>query len=531
MLKHYLTSCLLLSLLLFSNCSEDEFISDSLVLTNLEAKSGGVSDTKEPVLNNVSVNGSKVTLNFTNHASPAQPEGGFELIMDGKRTKTNITDRIFSGSKNVSMSFTASNPTSHSYQIYARWNSGYKSSNELSGKGGGNAPGTPDDDNDQDLDGVKKPSNIKQPVIKSLTFNGKKVTINFVNFAAPRQPEGGYELMLDGKRTNTDITPRVNGSEQVLSMSFTLDKPDDHFYQIYARWQSGYIGSKRMYPGQATGDDGKSSPSSSPTLSMTNMKLVKAYEFEDNIGRNVTYERDGLKHQHQGRQDGQVVSVDGVGAYRFRIDPNGSTSYRHELIPRDLPSPYFKNGWEAIWDHEYVYEVRMKFSEKYELGFGWTSFFGAKNDYTTSRLGSFTLYTEGDHYFNRQYYAKHETKDRRGENRVYTYLDADGNKLTPGVDFHKAKKMGRGYPTVADDKGKWIKWTYHIKWSYNDNGFIKIYKDGKLFYTYNGSTGFKDDQGPYIKFGLYNSSWKNDKNTGSSLQESYVDYVKVYVPK
>lgn len=533
-MKHSLTSCLILLLFCFTHCSEDNLISGSYLSTNLDVQTLSVSNPKVPVLTNVAINGSQVALSFTNHAAPNQPEGGFELMLDGKRTKTEITDRVYSTSKNVTMSFSVDNPAGKTYQIYARWNSGYKSSNEMSGTNTGEAEAP--NGTETDISDVEEPSNAKQPVIKELFFDGQKVTIDFVNFAAPRQPEGGYELMLDGKRTYTNITPRVNGTSEVLSMTFTIDNPENHYYQIYALWNTGFIGSKSFYRGQATivGDQDEEESDNSPSSTLPKMKLIKAYEFEDNIGRNVNYSQDGLKVHHLGRQDGKVVSVDGVGAYRFRITPTGTTnSYRQELVPRNLPSPYFNsnNGFEPQWDKEYIYEVRMKFSADHQVGSGWTAYFSAKNDYTVSRLGSFTIYAFGDHYWSRQYYAKNYTSSRNGEASVFAHLDANGKLLDPGIDFKETSGFGAGYTKYDSDINNWVKWTYHVKWSYNESGFIRIYKNGKLFYSYDGPTGFKDDQAPYIKFGLYNSSWKQGEQTGAMLQESYIDYLRVYVPE
>lgn len=535
-MKRSLTTCLILLCFAFTRCSEDELVSSAYLSADLHALSA--ANPKVPVLTHVAINGTTVTLSFTNHAAPEQPEGGYELMLDGRRTKLEVTDRIYSSSKNVTMRFSVEDPASKNYQIYARWNSGYKSSNALSGADASGAVRT--QEAEEDIGDVEKPANINQPVIKDLIFDGKQVTIKFVNFAAPRQPEEGYELMLDGKRTYESITPRVNGPEKVLSMTFTVDDPKKHHYQVYALWKTGYIGARTFWPSQATmaGDDDEEEEeddNNTPTpAALPNLKLVRAYEFEDNIGRNVDLKRDGLKVHHLGRKDGKVVSVDGVGAYHFRITPSGTkNSYRQELIPRNLPSPYFNgsNGFEPQWNKEYVYEFRMKLSSNHQMGSDWTSYFSAKNDYTVSRSGAFAMYVFGDHYWSRQYYARNHTTKRNGEASVFAHLDADGQLLEPNVDFKKTSGFGQGYNKYDSDINQWVQWTYHIKWSYTNSGFIRIYKNGKLFYDYNGPTGFKDDQAPYIKFGLYNSTWKQGEKEGAQLQEAFVDYLRVYVPE
>ena len=85
-----------------------------------------------PVLDNVTSDGLNVTLHFTNLSAPKGPEGGYELILNGERTKLEITDRVYSNEEKVTMSFALSEPGAYEFQVYARWNSGYQTSNSVS---------------------------------------------------------------------------------------------------------------------------------------------------------------------------------------------------------------------------------------------------------------------------------------------------------------------------------------------------------------------------------------------------------------
>ncbi|WPP50289.1 heparin lyase I family protein [Catalinimonas niigatensis] len=546
-MKHFSITCLLFLLIGLTNCAEDDILSSDFSDVNLSSESVEILNPRQPVLTRVTTDGTKVTLEFTNHASPNKPEGGYELMVNGKRTGNTYTPRLDSNEKNLTMVFNIGDAASKNYQVYARWNSGYLSSNALDANESlsGESTSSSSSRTSTGTSDVKAPSNLKQPVISDVSIDGSDVVITFVNFSAPQKPEGGYELMVNGERTKENIVPRLNSSEKVLTMKFRISNPQSKYYQIYARWNSGYIRSEIFRPGSSS----PSSPSESPTpdddesdddngsgddsgsddndgpSTLSNMKLIKTYDFENGS-------QGGLQTHKLGRQDGQIVSVDGVKAYRFRITPTGpKNSYRQELIPRDLPYPYFdaSNGFEANWNKEYVYEVRMKFSSNHQTGSDWTSFFGAKNDYTVSRQGAFTMRIWGDHYWSKQHYARNFTTNRNGEGSVDTHFAANGEKIRSGSDFNN-RGFGSGYTKYDTDKNRWVKWTYHIKWSYNNSGFIRVYKNGDLFYSYNGPTGCKDDQAPYIKFGLYNASWKNGDFSGSKLQEAYVDYLKVYVP-
>ncbi len=549
----FITSLLLLSIGL-SNCSEDDVLSSDLSNINLSSSSTEVLDPKRPILNSVTASGSKVTLKFTNYSSPKKPEGGFELMVNGKRTGTSLTPWLDSDDKNLSMVFNVEDAGKNTYQVYARWNSGYLSSNELKAGeiAGGETPSSPPPSDDTPSsspaptpDDVKKPSNLKQPVISNVAISGSNVTVTFVNFAAPKNPEGGFELMLNGKRTGTSITPWVTSSNKTMTMKFSLNDAKKQYYQIYARWNSGYLSSEEFYPGESSpGNESPApeepeeddTPGNSPNdvnLSfLSSMKLLKGYEFEDNIGRNVDEARDGLKVHHLGHDKGRVKSVDGVGAYHFKVTPGNYTrhdrNWKVQLVPRNLPSPYFKNGWEPTWGREYVYQMRVKLSQNYDIGREYVALISTKNDYKFSREGSFLLLTEGDHYYVKQNYATKPNTKRGNEAEAPEWYATDGKKLQKGTDFNPTSRVGNGYSSLKNDIGKWITWTVHIKWSYQDDGFVKLYKDDKLFHEYNGPNSHNDSQAPYIKFGLSNAFWGEGERTGSTSQEMYMDYFRVY---
>nr|WKN34696.1 heparin lyase I family protein [Tunicatimonas sp. TK19036] len=543
----------ILSLFCFTQCAEEELFTDGYLPSDLNLASAKVMDPKVPVITNVSNSGSKVTIEFTNAAAPSKPEGGFELIVNGKRTYISIVPRLYSSDKNMKMAFSISNPN-QTYQIYARWNSGYVRSNKMkpgeSSGGGGNNP-----DPEEPSDSGTPPSNVKEPQITGSSINGNKITLKFTNYAAPSKPEGGFELMVDGKRTQTDIIPRVHSTDKNMSMTFPIGEPGNHYYQIYARWNSGYIRSEKYFPNQSGGggndtptngdddDDDDNDNGNSPTSgdddsnpsALPSLKLLKGYEFEDNIGRNVSRSQDGLAVHHLGHKNGKVAKVDGVGAYHFKITPGSyresDVTYRQELIPRDLPSPYFYQGFRPKWGQEYIYKIRLKLTDNYDIGREYLTLFGFKNDYSVYRYASFWVQTEGDHYFLRQAYATKSGVGTKGATTIYTRYDAKGNELVRGRDYDDGSKEGSGYPGIEQDREKWVTWTVHVKWAYDNSGFLRVYKNDDLFHSYNGPTSYKDAYPPYVKFGLYNAWWKEGSRTGSDSQEMYVDYLRVYVPK
>lgn len=54
------------------------------------------------------------------------------------------------------------------------------------------------------------------------------------------------------------------------------------------------------------------------------------------------------------------------------------------------------------------------------------------------------------------------------------------------------------------EKGKWMNFVFHMKWSYKKDGFLQVWKDGiKIIEQKNKPNCYNDALGPYFKFGVY----------------------------
>ena len=51
--------------------------------------------------------------------------------------------------------------------------------------------------------------------------------------------------------------------------------------------------------------------------------------------------------------------------------------------------------------------------------------------------------------------------------------------------------------------GQWVDFVINVKWSYENDGFLKIWKDGVLITDKTGGTCHNDVIGPYMKMGIY----------------------------
>ena len=87
-------------------------------------------------------------------------------------------------------------------------------------------------------------------------------------------------------------------------------------------------------------------------------------------------------------------------------------------------------------------------------------------------------------------YNTWDSKSNTGDinNRVY-----DGSKI---------------WELGAYETGKWVDWVFHMKWSYESDGVLEVWKDGELVVTKQGPNCYNDKLGPYFKMGLY-KGWQN----------------------
>ena len=80
----------------------------------------------------------------------------------------------------------------------------------------------------------------------------------------------------------------------------------------------------------------------------------------------------------------------------------------------------------------------------------------------------------------------------------------------------------------AVEKGVWSDWVFHVQWSYQNDGYIEIWKDGVQVATTTGPNTYNDVLAPYLKLGLYIPQWKLQMGLDSVIRrEIYVDDVSI----
>lgn len=111
-----------------------------------------------------------------------------------------------------------------------------------------------------------------------------------------------------------------------------------------------------------------------------------------------------------------------------------------------------------------------------------------------------------------------------GRWRVNRRWDADRIMKRSKPDGSKSKNLGK-YET-----GLWTDWVFHVKWSWESDGVLEVWKNGKKVIHYEGPIGYNDRRGVYFKTGIYKWVWKmtpeRDHST-TTKRVIYVDEVRI----
>ena len=104
------------------------------------------------------------------------------------------------------------------------------------------------------------------------------------------------------------------------------------------------------------------------------------------------------------------------------------------------------------------------------------------------------------------------------------------NSVNKGRSLGNLKTFSK---TVPYKLGQWTDFVMNVKFSGAEspddtNGFFKVWVDGQLVLDIAGQNYFGEQQGPYFKFGLYNSAWKYvDTWAGTSSRLLYHDELRI----
>jgi hypothetical protein len=90
--------------------------------------------------------------------------------------------------------------------------------------------------------------------------------------------------------------------------------------------------------------------------------------------------------------------------------------------------------------------------------------------------------------------------------KVVTTWDS---RLISGIPFFRSEPQGgKALWSASVARGAWTDWVFHVKWSYGQDGFVQIWKDGISVVQYRGPNAYNDLIGPFFKVGIYVPAWK-----------------------
>lgn len=102
-------------------------------------------------------------------------------------------------------------------------------------------------------------------------------------------------------------------------------------------------------------------------------------------------------------------------------------------------------------------------------------------------------------------------------------LRTSGLRVVKDPEAYREDKL---FETRNFRQDEWNDFVFHVKWSFNSDGFIQVWWNGKQVANYKGRTTYDDDVGPKFKFGLYRNDSKatyvsfiSEVREGSSFSE------------
>lgn len=104
--------------------------------------------------------------------------------------------------------------------------------------------------------------------------------------------------------------------------------------------------------------------------------------------------------------------------------------------------------------------------------------------------------------------------------------DADPVSSEAKMDAER-KKASYVLGSYIDDKGKWVDWTFHVKWGWLDsqNPSIRVYKNGTMVFELKDEPNTtNDEQGVRMKLGIYKWDWGQTEGINGSILTNRVIY-------
>lgn len=93
---------------------------------------------------------------------------------------------------------------------------------------------------------------------------------------------------------------------------------------------------------------------------------------------------------------------------------------------------------------------------------------------------------------------------------------------TDTVNTNQTRSGEKFVELGAYETANWTDWVFHIRFSWENEGFIDVYKDGVLINSIKGPNAYNDKHGTYFKMGVYKWMWMPKNDRGQSVVKQRV---------
>jgi hypothetical protein len=76
----------------------------------------------------------------------------------------------------------------------------------------------------------------------------------------------------------------------------------------------------------------------------------------------------------------------------------------------------------------------------------------------------------------------------------------------PGNEFTDNETIAR--PALGAAVGAWTDWVIHVRWAYDDTGYLQVWRNGEQVLERQGPNCANDEHGPHVAIGLYKWPWR-----------------------
>lgn len=234
----------------------------------------------------------------------------------------------------------------------------------------------------------------------------------------------------------------------------------------------------------------------------------------------------------------------------FGIQPSKTYTFQH-----DFEEANFKEGdiWaalEACCNHSYKYSKDRSYKGKKSVKFELRRNDKDVQNSKRSELAGHLEKAAGDNWYRFKIFIPDDWKTdpnsfeiitqwhaypdfEQGENwrspplsmaikgeKIYIQTQWDSKEVTVNNNPEGKSILWEG--RLNDLRGKWVDWTFHVKWSYLQDGIVEVWKDQEKILSRKGANSYNDEKGVYLKIGIYKPDWKY------SPQKSIVDSRIIY---